>query len=213
MHKLLIVILLLIFNLSFGQEKIDPTESLINKLKAELDEQNVSNFFALKCITYGSNYIFDMDDPNACDPNGVYFTIYAFWNNGKESYIKKFDNCGGFNSIKLPDSKAMDFYNSNYNKLKMQKVGSYKVKPDSIAKGKIYSFTSETDHSPLRYYWFYQSSSEFEKKFDKYHLTTEPDIKNLNYESNNNLAIVKLNAICEKIADSLYAKKSFSRLR
>jgi len=34
-------------------------------------------------------------------------------------------------------------------------------------------------------------------------LTTEPDYKSINFESNNTLAIVKLNAICEEIINEL----------
>jgi len=82
--------------------------------------------------------------------------MYGFWKNGNDTWIKKHDNCGGFNSIKLSDSKTMDFYKTNFTKLKNQEVERYKIKPDSIANGKIYSFTSHQTRSPLRYYRFYQ---------------------------------------------------------
>lgn len=212
MQKSLIIILLLIFNLTFGQEKIDPTESLISEFKTEMEEQGVSDFFVLKRITYGTAYIFDLDDPNLCNPKGVYFTMYAFWKNGKESYVKKFDNCGGFNSIKLTNSKPLEFFKNNFVNLNEQEVEKYKFKPDSFAKGKTYSFNTTQSHSPLRYYWFCQDKIQFDKNFDKFDLTTKPNNKNLNFESNNSLAIVKLNAICEEIIDGLNEKKMFNRI-
>jgi hypothetical protein len=213
MQKSLIIILLLIFNLTFGQEKIDPTESLISEFKSELEKQNVSDFFVLKRITYGTAYIFDLDDPNSCNPNGIYFTMYAFWKNGNESYIKKFDNCGAFNSLKLFDSKPTEFYQKNIENLKSEKVKSYQTSPDSIANGLVYKSISSRTHQPQRYFWFYQKSQEFKNHFDKYDLTTEKENPNLNYKSNNELSIAKLNVICEEIIDETNDEKLFKRLK
>ncbi|WP_106793229.1 hypothetical protein [Aquimarina sp. Aq78] len=211
MRKSLIIIILLILNLSFGQEKADPTESLIAEFKSEMQKDNISDFFILKQIRYGTIRIIDLKDPNICNKNGHYFTMYGFWKSGNNTWIKKYDNCGGFNSIKLSESKIMDFYKSNFTKLKNQEVQEFKIKPDSIANGKTYLFYSTKSHSPLRYYWFYQGPIEFDKNFDKYNLKTKPYSKNMNHESNNNLVIVKLNVMCEEIIDNFYEKKLFNR--
>ncbi len=211
MQKSIIIILLLIFNLTFGQDKVDPTESLISELKTELNKKNITNFFVVKRITYGTAYIFDLDDPNSCNPNGIYFTMYAFWKDGKDDYVKKFDNCGGFNTLKLSDSKISEFYVKNSESLKSDEVKSYQIKPDSIANGKIYKSISHRNHQPQRYFLFYINSEEFRNHFDKYDLTTEKDIPNLNYKSNNELSIVKLNAICEEIINDLNNKSLFNR--
>ncbi len=213
MGKSLIIVLLLIFNLSFGQEKNDPTELLIAEFKSEMKKENISDFFMVKHITYGTVRIIDLKDPNSCNENGYYFTMYGFWKSGNDTWIKKYDNCGGFNCTKLSGSKIMDFYKSNFTKLKNQEVQRYKMKPDSIANGKTYSFSSSQSHSPLRYYWFYQDSTEFDKNFDKYDLTTKPDNDNINHKSNNNLAIIKLNVICEEFIDHLNENKLFNRLK
>ena len=173
MQKLIIIILLLIFNLTFGQEKIDPTESLISEFKEELRGQNISDFFLIKRITYGTAYVFDLDDPNSCNSNEVYFTMYGFWKKGKDSYVKKFDNCGEFNSLKLSDSEPIDFYLKNIENLKLEKVKPYQTKPDSIANGLVYKGTSSKTHQPQRYFWFYNKMNEFKNHFDTYNLTTE----------------------------------------
>ena len=211
MQKSITIILLLIFNLTIGQEKVDPTESLISELKKELNGKNITDFFVVKQITYGTAYIFDLDDPDSCNPNGIYFTMYAFWKDGKDDYVKKFDNCGGFNSLKLSDSKISEFYLKNSESLKSDEVKSYQIKPDSIANGKIYKSISHRNHQPQRYFLFYINSEEFRNHFDKYDLTTEKDIPNLNYKSNNELSIVKLNAICEEIINDLNNKSLFNR--
>ncbi len=213
MQKSITIILLLIFNLTIGQEKVDPTESLISELKTELNEKNITDFFVVKQITYGTAYIFDLDDPNSCNPNGIYFKMYAFWKDGKDDYVKKIDNCGEFNSLKLSDSKISEFYVKNLESLKSDEVKSFQIKPDSIANGKIYKSVSRQNHQPQRYFWFYINSAEYRNHFDKYNLTTEKDIPNINYKSNKELSIVKLNAICEEIINDLNNKSLFNRLK
>ena len=213
MQKSIIIILFLIFNLTFGQEKIDPTLSLISEFKAELNEKNVTDFFVVKRITYGTAYIVDLSDQNSCNPNGIYFTMYAFWKAGKDGYVKKFDNCGGFNSLKLSNSKPIELYKKSIKKLKSEKVKSYQLTPDSIGKnGLVYKNISSVTHQPQRYFWFFTESTEFTNYFDTYDLTTEKDEPNLNYKSNNELKLVKLNAICEEIIDEFNDKNMFNRI-
>ena len=213
MQKFTLIIILLIYNLTFGQDKNDPTESLIAEFKSEMKKENVSEFFMVKHITYGGARIIDLKDPNSCNENGYYFWMYGFWKNGNDTWIKKYDNCGGFNSIKLADSKPIEFYKKNIDSLKKGEVEIYSTKPDSIINGKEYKFFSSQSHSPLRYFWFYQDSTEFKKNFDKYNLKTKKDNKNINYKSNNKLSIVKLNSICEEIIYGLEKKKEFNRLK
>ncbi len=211
MQKSLIIILLLIFNLTLGQEKIDPTETIIKDFKEILNEKGVSDFFVIKRITYGTAYIFDLDDPNSCNPNGIYFTMYAFWKDEKGSFVKKFDNCSGFNSIKLADSKPLDFYQKNTEKIKLSEVKPYQTTSDSIANGLIYRGIKSLNHQPQRYFWFFNKYGGFQNDFDTFKLTTEKEEPNLNHKFNNNLPLVKLNAICEEIIDNLNKKELFNR--
>ncbi|PKG43698.1 hypothetical protein CXF67_03650 [Psychroflexus sp. MES1-P1E] len=212
MKRSLIIILLLIFNLTLGQEKIDPTESLISEFKSQLEIKKVSEFFVLKHVTYGSSHIFDLDDPNSCSSNRTYFTMYAFWKKGNNNYIKKFDNCGAFNSIKLANSKPNEFYQNNFENLKSEKVKPYQTSPDSIANGLVYKSISSASHQPQRYFWFYKNSQEYTNHFDKYNLTTKKENPNLNFKTNADLSIVKLNAISEEIINEMNDKELFKRL-
>ena len=214
MQKSLIIIFLFIINLTFGQEKIDQTDSLISEFKLELSKKGISDFFVVKRITYGGIHIYNLNDPNSCKPNGVLFTMYAFWKNGKDSYVKKFDNCGGFNSLKLPNSKPIERYKKNIEKLKSETVKPYQLTPDSIGKnGLVYRSVSSRTHQPQRYFWFFTKSTEFTSHFDTYDLTTEKDKPNLNYMSNNKLALVKLNTDCEAIINEFNAKNMFNRIK
>jgi hypothetical protein len=213
MRKSLIIILILFYNLTFGQEIDGLAESHITEFKSEMKKENISDFFIVKHITYGGILIPDSEDPNPCYPKNTYFTLYAFWNKGTESYVKKFDNCGGFYDLKLESSKPVDFFKQNLSKIKEEEVEFYKIKPDSIVDGNRYSFTSTRSHSSHRFYWFNKDSLEFKKHFDKYNLETEKDNRNLNFDSNNKLSIVKLNLICEEIINGLEKKKMFNRIK
>ena len=211
MQKSLIILLLLIYNLTSGQEKVDPTETIISDFKENLNKKGVSDFFVIKRITYGTAYIFNLDDPNSCNPDGIYFTMYAFWKDKEGSFVKKFDNCGGFKSIKLADSKPIDFYLKNAKKIKLSEVKPYQTNSDSIANGLIYSGIKSLNHQPQRYFWFFNKYGGFQNDFDTFKLTTEKEEPNLNYKFNNNLPLVKLNAICEEIIDDLNKKELFNR--
>ncbi|AXT63049.1 hypothetical protein D1816_22785 [Aquimarina sp. AD10] len=214
MHKFTLIILLIIFNPTFGQEKDDPTELLITKFRSEMKLENISNFFIVKHITYSSSFlILKKGETTVCKPKAYNFNMYGFWKNGNETWIKKYDNCGGFNSIKLTDSKSLEFYEKNIDNLKKDEVKIYTTKADSIVNGKKYSYVSTRSHSPQRHFWFFKDSTKFQKKFNKYNLKTEKNNKNLNYESNNDLSIAKLNLICEEIIYGLEEKKMFNRLK
>ncbi|NHN25956.1 hypothetical protein FIA58_009745 [Flavobacterium jejuense] len=212
MRKLQLFFILFTTTIVLGQEGKDTTEILLSQFKTAMQKDSVSDFFIIKHITYGSVYIFDPKDPNACNLNSTYFELYAFWSKGKQGFIQKFDNCGAFNTIALENSKPIIFYKDNIEEIKKEEVQSYKTKPDSIANNRIYSSISMQSHTPLRYYWFYQGKITFEKGFDMYNLETTETKKNINYKSNNNLALVKLNVICEDIIDVLEGKKRFNRV-
>ncbi|MCH8496330.1 MAG: hypothetical protein LAT57_11970 [Balneolales bacterium] len=189
----------------------DPTDSIIAEFKAEMIEKGISDFFILKKIQHGTFRLIDTEDPKSCKVVTGYFEMYGFWLEENEAWIKKYDNCGEFNTIKLPDAKAMEYYLSNLVEIRNNEVGMFKPRPDSIANGEIITFFSMETHTPLRFYWFFQESNQFEKFIDKFNLTTAEDHVNLNYESNNNLAIVKLNSISEAIIDSLNKSQVFYR--
>ncbi len=213
MQKSIIILLVFICNLNFGQGKNDTTESQILDFKSEMKKENISDFFIVKHITHGSVIIPESDDLNPCYPKETYYGLYAFWKKEKKTYIKKFDNCSEFKIIKLNDSKVIDFFKDNLDKIKLEEVEEYTFKPDSIVNGRKYSFISTRSHSPLRYFWFYNNSTEFKKNFDKFQLQTEKDNENLNFESNNNLSLVKLNLFCEKIIAGLAERKRFKKIK
>jgi len=200
----LIFFLLLFPHLSFAQQRKDPTDSLITVFRAKMEQENISDFFLVKHITYGGFRIFDSDDPNACRIHDRYFTMYAFWKDGRQTWVKKYDNCGGFKAIKLSKSTPIEFYKKHLDQLKTENVREYALKIDTISHNKFQVSAMTEIHGPHRYFWFYNNNVEFIQNFSKFQLETSKEDKNLNYEYNHSLAIVQLNTICEEIISNLY---------
>jgi hypothetical protein len=98
--------------------------------------------------------------------------------------------------------KSADFPKNNTSQLKTEKVKRYKIDKDT---------SSTVSHSCFRNYIINDGKTKYVKDFDLYDLTGQNN--NLNYESNNNLSIVKLNLICEEIIYGLEKKKVFNRLK
>lgn len=187
---------------------------LISDFKTLMNQENIEDYFLVKQITYGTGQIIYKNDPNSCNSQGTYFLIYGFWQKDDRNFIKKYDNCGGFNSLEFTHSNPIKFFKDNIELLKKEEVKTYRTKLyDSIVGNKRYSFIATQSHSPLRFFWFHTNSNEFEKNYNTFDLTTKSDNKNINYQSNNDLEIVKLNMICEEIIDNINQKESFSRLK
>ena len=201
MLKYTFIFFIIISNLTFGQHSEDQTETYINKFREGLIEKKIYDFFVVKHIQYCTSRIININDTDYCDKEGVHYRMYAFWKENGNHWLKVFDNCGGFDPIKLKDEKVLEFYIQNFEQIKLDKVERYKLKADSIVNGKRYSFHSMRSHSPLRFFWFYKNLEKFEKNIDKYNLTTSEKNPNISYEANNNLELVKLNRICEGIIE------------
>jgi len=199
----LIFFLLLFPHLSFAQQRKDPTDSLITVFRAKMKQENISDFFLVKHINQGSYRVTNHKDPNNCNVSLRYFTMYVFWKDGRQTWVKKYDNCGGFKAIKLSKSTPIEFYKKNISQLKTESVREYALKIDTISQGKLQITSMSESHGPYRYFWFYNNNMEFKQSFSKFQLETSKEDKNLNYEYNHSLVIVQLNTICEEIISNL----------
>jgi hypothetical protein len=211
MKKFTFILFLIISNFTFGQDSEDQTETYINNFRKELTKKSVYAFFVVKHIQYGGSRITHIKDKDYCEKEEVHYRMYAFWKEDNYYWLKVFDNCGGFAPIKLKDKIAHEFYIENIEKIKLDEVERYKVKADSIANNKRYSFYSIRSHTPLKYFWFYNYSDTFKKFINEYDLTTSKKNRNISYETNRNLALVKLNSTCDAIIEKYVKTESLER--
>ncbi len=48
-----------------------------------------------------------------CISKGTYYEMYVFWNEQGIDYLKKFDNCGQFETVELNDTSLSSFTKGN----------------------------------------------------------------------------------------------------
>lgn len=211
MQKYAFILLFILSNLAFGQDPEDLTETYITHFQKELKRKNIDDFFVVKHIQYGTARFSDTNQKDYCEKEEHYYRIYAFWKEGNDHWLKAFDNCGGFVPVKLHNKKALNFYNKHFEDIKFDEVERYKIKPDSLANGKKYSFISMQNHTPLRYFWFFKSSVEFRKHFNTHNLTSYKKSPNINYKKNKNLKLVSFDRICDAIIEKFVKTEDMIR--
>ena len=213
MKKSLILILILISNLAFGQNKKNKTNQFISEIKQEMKKENIHDFFIVKHLSPGAVRILIEGDPNACETDSIYFSLYAFWKKGDKLFIKKFDNCGAFNTVQLSDLKPFEFYKENFDRLKKEQERELTYKYYKLVKGKKHLFIRPAIFdATLRYFWFYKGPVEFRKELCLDYLTEEMKKNHPNlYKHNYKLTIIKLNSICQKVINHVTEQKLFTR--
>ena len=198
MQKTLILIIFLLSNFIFSQNEENKIDSLITEFTSDLKMNGVNDFFYVKRFCVGGNII---GFPNECDS---YYETYLFWRINNRSLIKKFDTCENYKPIDITETKILEFYIENKDKLKNEIVKKY-----TTIEEKVNSTIIETDHSCFRIFQFQTENNSFKNKFDLFDLTTDSDDKNLYFESNNNLRLVELSKMCDKLISTIENGKQF----
>lgn len=67
------------------------------------------------------------------------------------------------------------------------------------------------NHSCFKTFEFHTKFESFSKSFDLYDLSSEPDNKNLYYESNNNLKLIEFNLLCNQQITKIANREQFER--
>lgn len=191
----------------FSQVKSN-IDSLVSVATQEMNEKQIDNFFFWKTYCVGSSSITKKGDLPCLEDKT---DVYLFWKDKEQSYVKKIDNCGFYEPLKIND-KAMNFFEKHLDVIKQENVRRYAVKKDSIAGNKVWSFVKYVSHSCFVQFYLHDKTGLIIKKYDVYDLTTESKEKNIYFETNNSLNIVKLNAICHKLINNLQDKKKFQRM-
>lgn len=197
--KKIILILILTFNhLSYSQQKENKIDSLITEYTSELKINGVNDFFYVKIFCVGGTKIVF---PNECDS---FYETYLFWRINNRSFIKKFDTCENYKQIDITETKILESFIENKDKLKNEVVKKY-----TTFENEKNSTILETDHSCFRMFQFQTENDSFINKFDLFDLTTDSDDKNLYYESNNKLKLVELSKMCDKLISKIKNGRQF----
>ena len=169
----------------FGQQNPDV---IIKREIAKLELSN-SSFVIMKqyCVGYEKIY----SDRTNCNFEEYPFEIIIVWNENNKTKFTKYDNCSVYNSeISSETENLWDFINTSFEKIKTEKILPYTLKNNSIIM---------IDHSCQYEFIIQINNNRIKKAFDSFDLTDEKDQENINFKSNNSLAIVKLQKLITKL--------------
>lgn len=172
------------------------------RITKELENKNL-NYISLKKSCAGEKHLKKQNSDNCAECLSHYDT-YIFWKENKKLLIQKNDNCSEFYPIEFTDFDPIEYLYKNQTKLIEENIGQYKIDDDS------YSIIT---HSCNISYYIRNENKTFLKEFELYDLETSEDSVNLNYESNNRLAIIILHKKLIEIIDDLETEKKFERNR
>ena len=178
-------------------------DNQVEAFSQELKDRGINQLVVYKSYCVGENRIITIKD-KVCTSKGTYYRSFVIWKEGEYDYIRKFDICGSFRSVKLSDSSLSDFYESEWSALLDDEVKPYR--------SETYSGIPERrkDAYPcMREVEFNSENKLVHKKFDLFSLGNESDGKNLNYDFNQTLKLVELHKRIEKVI----AKSAFKRER
>jgi len=205
-----IIILFVFFCIKMVGESKSNIDSLITVAAKEKQIHQIKSFFFLKTTCVGSSYIIKKDTPACLEDNTE---VYLFWKENEKSYVQKIDNCGFYGPLKIKN-RALDFFESNIDIVKQEKVQRYSIKKDSISEdGKIWKSRRTVSHSCFVHFQIYDNEEISYQEFDVLDLTTEEKEKNRHYKSNNALFMVRLNNMCQRVIENFELKEKFKRVR
>lgn len=141
-----------------------------------------------------------------CEYEGFEFQSYIFWLENDIAYLKKYDNCGGFKTLKF-NIEVFEFYNINKEEIKDEFIRDYTEM--SIENGDTNYYTSNTSHSCHTKIIMIDSNDTVYQSFNHYDMSGKE--KNINYSTNNNLKLKLLYDLFSKNLEEILKTEDFTR--
>lgn len=170
---------------------------------SSLAERGIKKYFHTRRYCSGNIEMFVINGKN-CMSKGTYYESYIFWAEGEQAYVKKIDNCGLYLSVALQDDAILKFAREHVVGMEQEEVKPYK--------SETYTGTPE-QRKPVqpcfREYDFATGNEAFSKQFNLFDISNDSDGKNLNYDHNQALKLIKLNGLIDQLI--VTEKRSFKR--
>ena len=193
MKKILFLLAMCITAICFCQNDEGYVDDLTLEFTKKLTERNITNYFTVKRYCSGSIEMFKLPE-RICTSKGTYFEVYVIWKEEDGSFIKKIDNCSLYYSVVLSDNKLYDFFISNRNALESEEVKNYE--------SATYSGKPELRKKPqpcFRSFQFTEGETTFSKSYNLFDISNDSDGKNLNYDFNSQLKVVRLDNMLDEV--------------
>lgn len=197
MKQILSIFIFVASTVVFGQNDEAFVEAQLSQIKAELEMQQVPEYFMRKDYCEGNIQMFKMPDGSMCASPSTYYSVYVFWKNEDKTFIQKVDNCGTFEKIDIDDSSLLDKVSNLKYQLQKEDVKPYKSEIQDAS-----PFRNMKVEDCRKEFAFHYNDLDFTKEFKEYDLGNESKFPNVNADYNNNLPLIKLDRnITELLAD------------
>lgn len=178
---------------AWGQHDEAHVDELTQEFKQKLTDRGVSSYFSAKRYCSGRIEMFKIGD-TMCTSKGTYYEVYMIWQEEGQAFLKKIDNCGLYYSVELEDGSIYDNFISQVSDLIIEEVKHYKSE----------SYTGKPAlrkkaEPCFRKYQFTYGENSFSKSYNLFDISNASDGRNLNYDHNQSLKVVKLDAKLDEL--------------
>lgn len=206
MKKFLLLILLSTGTIAFSQNDEAFVDSQVSQFIAQLGEQS-QPVFSRKNYCEGKIEMFKMPDGKMCSSKSTYYSVFVFWNENEKNNVKKFDNCGAFETVALEDDDLIQRVSKIKKELQKEEVKSYKAENQDKT-----PFGNMNVEDCRKEYSFNFGSENFKKSFKEFDLGNDSNSPNVNAHSNNSLSLVVLDKELATVISGLEGEGKFRRI-
>lgn len=198
MQKLLFLCCFFVTFLGFSQNDEAYVNQLTTEFTGKLKERGIPSYFSTKHYCSGTIEMF-LIDGKMCTTRDTYYEVYIFWEEPDGTpFVKKIDNCGLYQSLELPNNEVLYLAFENLSFIEGEEVKPYK--------SETYTGTPELrkEVQPcFRSFEFSSLEDTVTKSFNLFDISNDSDGRNLNYEYNNALNLVKVHKFTEEVLATL----------
>lgn len=172
----------------------------------KLEARGIATYFTTQRYCEGETQMFVMADGSRCFSKGTYAASYILWSENGRPMIKKIDNCGMFASSGI-EANLYSFFEDNAADLQKNKVKPYEI--ENSAGGPISRTEINNCH---RAFQFVAGGVKSMQAYNSFDLTNEAREPNINFEYNNALKVVALDAMLDKVITTYEANAAYRRM-
>lgn len=172
---------------SFAQNDQKHQEELVSQVVQELESTGVDQYMVYTVYCVGENRLI-LIEGEVCNSSDAYYISYVVWHANGADMIRKVDNCGTYEPLKLAENSLSGFYTSEWPALLDDEVKPYQT-PDH--KG-VPAFRL-TPHPCVREITLHKGLRTVNKKFYLFDLSNDSDDgPNRNFSFNHSLKLIEL---------------------
>lgn len=215
MRQIFFIILtwVVIHNNSFGQNGQEKLDSIVSEFTKDLKKNGIVKMGYTQHSCVGTRRsVKETKKKDYCNYDIIYYELYLFWQDRARTFIKKFDNCGGYNQLEIKDDFFLNYYSKYKDRIRSERIEPFQT---IIINGTdTLISTSLIDHSCRRKIVFYDGQDTIIKYINNFNLLSRFGLEpNINFETNSKLMIVEWDKQTSEIILGIEKKKKFKRAK